>query len=212
MINTLYTKSAILFGAISLAGGATGQDITTMEREQALRYLAETRAGVIEAVKGLSEAQFNFKPAPDRWSVAECLEHIAIVENAVLSGVRVRLEKAPAPSADRDVKQIDALILAKVPDRSTKIQAPPPLAPTGRWTPAAALEHFFAGREQTVNWLKSDTDLRGHSVDHPVLGPLDGYEWILAAAGHSERHTKQILEVKADPNFPANRGTEEPRN
>jgi hypothetical protein len=45
-------------------------------------------------------------------------------------------------------------------------------------------------------------------VDHPVLGPLDGYEWILAAAAHSERHTKQILEVKADPNFPANRATE----
>lgn len=212
MINTLYTKSAILFGAMSLGGGATAQDITTMEREQALRYLAETRAGVIEAVKGLSEAQFNFKPAPDRWSVAECLEHISIVENLVLSGVRVRLEKAPAPSADRDVKQIDAMILAKVPDRSTKVQAPPQLVPTGHSTPTLSLEHFLASREQTVIWLRTDSDLRGHSVDHPVLGPLDGYEWILAAAGHSERHTKQILEVKADPNFPANRTTEEPKN
>ena len=208
MINTLYTKSAILFGAISLAGGATGQDITTMEREQALRYLAETRTGVIEAVKGLSEAQFNFKPAPDRWSGAECLEHIAIVENQVLSGVRVRLEKAPAPSADRDVQRVDAMVLSTVPDRSTKVQAPPQLVPTGHTTPAATLERFLASREQTVNWLKSDSDLRGHSVDHPVLGPLDGYEWILAIAGHSERHTKQILEVKADPNFPANRTTE----
>ena len=204
MINTLYTKSAILFGAISLAGGAAGQDITNMEREQAVRYLAETRAGVIEAVKGLSEAQFNFKPGPDRWSIAECLEHIAIVENAVLSGVRVRLEKGPAPAADRDVKQIDAMILTTVPDRSTKVKAPPQLVPTSNSTPAANLEHFLASRQQTVNWLKSDSNLRGHVVDHPVLGPLDGYEWILAAAGHSERHTKQILEVKADPNFPTN--------
>jgi hypothetical protein len=204
MINTLYTKSAILFGAISLAGGAAGQDITNMEREQAVRYLADTRAGVIEAVKGLSEAQFNFKPGPDRWSIAECLEHIAIVENAVLSGVRVRLEKGPAPAADRDVKQIDAMILTTVPDRSTKVKAPAQLVPTGNSAPAANLEHFLASRQQTVNWLKSDSNLRGHSVDHPVLGPLDGYEWILAAAGHSERHTKQILEVKADPNFPTN--------
>ena len=204
MINTLYTKSAILFGAISLAGGAAGQDITNMEREQAVRYLADTRSGVIEAVKGLSEAQFNFKPGPDRWSIAECLEHIAIVENAVLSGVRVRLEKGPAPAADRDVKQIDAMILTTVPDRSTKVKAPAQLVPTGNSAPAANLEHFLASRQQTVNWLKSDSNLRGHSVDHPVLGPLDGYEWILAAAGHSERHTKQILEVKADPNFPTN--------
>jgi hypothetical protein len=204
MINTLYTKSAILFGAISLAGGATGQDITNMEREQAVRYLGETRAGVIEAVKGLSDAQFNFKPAPDRWSVAECLEHIATVETLVLSGVRVRLEKGPAPAADRDLKQIDAMIHTTVPDRSTKVKAPPQLVPTGNSAPAANLEHFLASRQQTVNWLKSDSNLRGHSVDHPVLGPLDGYEWILAAAGHSERHTKQILEVKADPNFPTN--------
>jgi len=204
MINTLYTKSAILFGAISLAGGATGQDITNMEREQALHYLAETRAGVIEAVKGLSEAQFNFKPAPDRWSVAECLEHIATVETLVLTGVRVRLEKGPAPSPDRDVKQLDTLILTMVPDRSTKVKAPPQLVPTGHSTPTANLEQFLASRQQTVNCLKSDSNLRGHVADHPVFGPLDGYQWILAAAGHSERHTKQIQEVKADPNFPTN--------
>jgi hypothetical protein len=204
MIDTLYTKSALLFGALSLAGGATGQDVTNTEREQALRYLAETRTGVMEAVKGLSEAQWNFKPAPDRWSVAECLEHIAVVEDVVLTGVRVRLEKAPAPSLERDVKQVDAAVLAKVPDRSTKFQAPPQISPTARWTPSASVEHFLASRRDTINWLKSDSDLRGHVVDHPVLGPLDGYEWILAAAGHSERHTKQILEVRADPNFPAN--------
>jgi hypothetical protein len=202
MTNTLYMKSAILFGAIGLAGGATGQDVTNMEREQGLRYLAESRAGVIEAVKGLSEAQFNFKPAPDRWSIAETLEHIGIVEDAVLNGVRARLEKGPAPAADRDAKQVDAMLLEKVPDRSWKVQAPPQLSPTGHTTPAASLERFLASRQQMVNWLKSDSDLRGHVVDHPVFGPMDGYQWILAAAGHSERHTKQILEVKADPNFP----------
>ena len=46
--------------------------------------------------------------------------------------------------------------------------------------------------------------LRAHVLLHPVLGPLDAYEWVLAVAAHTERHTKQILEVKADANFPAN--------
>ena len=37
----------------------------------------------------------------------------------------------------------------------------------------------------------------------PGLGqPLDAYQWLLFISAHSERHTKQILEVKADPNFP----------
>ena len=36
-----------------------------------------------------------------------------------------------------------------------------------------------------------------------VLAPMDGYQWIIATAGHSDRHTQQILEVKADGGFPA---------
>ena len=206
MINTLYTKSAILFGAISLAGGATGQDVTNLEREQALHYLAETRAGVIEAVKGLSDAQFNFKPAPDRWSVAECLEHIAIVEDLALNGIRPRLEKSPGA---RGRSGYEANRCHGAGESAGSLNQNPSTAaasthrrarlPLRRWiisSPAVS---------RAVNWLKSDSDLRGHVVDHPVLGPLDGYQWILAVAAHSERHTKQILEVKADPNFP---GTE----
>jgi hypothetical protein len=98
---------------------------------------------------------------------------------------------------------MDAAILAKVPDRSEKAQAPPQATPTGRWTPQVALEHFLAGRVQTTQVAKSSPDLRGHVIAHPLFGPMDGYEWLLAVAAHTERHTKQILEVKADPGFPA---------
>jgi hypothetical protein len=35
-----------------------------------------------------------------------------------------------------------------------------------------------------------------------LLKELDAYQWLLLLASHSERHTLQILEVKADPNFP----------
>jgi hypothetical protein len=50
--------------------------------------------------------------------------------------------------------------------------------------------------------LTKTPNLRDHAVDSPLNKKLDGYEWILFIAAHSERHTKQILEVKADPNFP----------
>ncbi len=203
MINNLTIKLAPLVGLLSMAGIADAQDITTSEREQALHYLTETRAEVAGAVKGLTDAQWNFKPAPDRWSIREVLEHIEVVEDLLNTGIRARLEKGAAPAADRDARQVDAVVLSKVPDRSIKAQAPPQIAPTGRWSGPAALERFLASRQQTINWLKSDNDLRGHMADHPILGPLDSYEWILAGAAHSERHTKQILEVKADPGFPA---------
>ena len=200
-LNRTFTSlSAVLY----VSALATAQDLTRSEREQGLRYLDETRNGVIEATKGLSEAQWKFKPAADRWSIAEIVEHIALAEDLFLQDVRKRLENAPAGSPDRDAKQTDAMILAKVPDRSAKFQAPPPLLPTGKWTRDVVMEHFMASRRQTVSFLKSATELRNHVVNHPALGPLDGYEWTMAVAAHSARHTGQILEVKADPNFPAN--------
>jgi hypothetical protein len=158
---------------------------------------------VIEATKGLSEAQFKFKAAPDRWSVAETLEHIALAEDFIFGITTDKVMKAPAGAPDRDYKKTDAMVLAMVPDHSHKAQAPPPLVPTGKWTPAESLDHFLKSRAKTIEYMKTTPDLREHVVtDDPLGQPMDGYEFLLFIGAHSERHTKQILEVKADPNFP----------
>ncbi|HEX4426511.1 MAG TPA: DinB family protein, partial [Terriglobales bacterium] len=84
-----------------------------------------------------------------------------------------------------------------------KLQAPEPLKPTNRYgSPEASIKHFVESRQQTIDFLKQHDDLRTHSMEGPTGNKLDGYQWILLIAGHSERHTKQINEVKADPNFP----------
>lgn len=202
-INSLYRSSLILLGTLCLAA-TTGKDVTPAERDHALRYLTDTRNNLAEAVKGLSEAQWKFKAGPDRWSVAEVVEHLALTEELIVQGVLGRLASEPAPSSEHDAKQVAAMILTKVPDRSVKAQAPPELVPTGRWSPTQALDHFLTGREQTIAILKSTRDLRAHAVNHPAFGSLDGYEWVLTEAAHTERHTRQILEVKADPNFRKN--------
>jgi hypothetical protein len=76
------------------------------------------------------------------------------------------------------------------------------LQPTNRFgSPAAAQKHFVESRATTEEYLKGATGLRAHLTDSP-MGKLDGYQWVLLIAAHSERHTKQMLEVKADPNFP----------
>lgn len=111
--------------------------------------------------------------------------------------------KAPAGAPERDVAKMDALVLQLVPDRSNKRQAPLPPVPTGRWTPAEALAHFLKSRQRTIEFMQTTSNLLQHVSDSP-LGPLDGYEWLLFIAAHSERHTKQMLEVKASPGFPKN--------
>jgi hypothetical protein len=195
----------LLLVALLACTAALGQSLTQADRERCQKYLEQTRAGVIDATKGLSEAQMKFKAMPDRWSVAETLEHIALAEDFLLNNITNGIMKAPAGSADRDTAKIDAMIQAAVPDRRQKRQAPGPLVPTGRWTPADTLDHFQKSRAKTIAFLGSTPDLREHvSADNPFKQPMDAYDWLLFIAAHSERHTKQILEVKADPNFPQN--------
>jgi hypothetical protein len=196
-------KVSLFIGAVLFLGTvAFGQELAQADREHGMKYLEQTRDGLVAATKGLSEDQMKFKPAPDRWSVAETLEHIALTEDYLFQNVTDKIMKEPQGAADRDTAKIDAMVLAMIPDRSHKAQAPPPLVPTNRWTPAEALEHFLKSRSKTIEFLESTRDLREHVADSPLGQPLDAYEWLLFMGGHSERHTKQILEVKGDPNFP----------
>jgi uncharacterized damage-inducible protein DinB len=197
--------SSLLGALLFLSIAAFGQALTQADRDKGVQHLGETRDGVVAAIKGLSEAQMKFKAAPDRWSVAETLEHITVAEDFLFQNVTEKIMKAPAGPADRNTAKLDAMILAMVPDRSQKKQAPGPLVPTGRWTPSETLDHFLKSRAKTIEFFKSTPDLREHaSADNPFQQPMDAYQWLLFVAAHSERHTKQILEVKADPNFPKN--------
>jgi hypothetical protein len=191
--------AALAFAAASVRA----QETTQADRDKALAYLESTKKGVLDATKGLSEAQWNFKPAPDKWSVAECIEHIAAAEDLIRGMAVDKVMKAPA-APDRDTAKIDAGIMAMIPDRSQKAQAPDELKPTNRFgSPEGSLKHFVESRTATENFLKETPDLRAHAVDSPLGGPkLDAYEWVLFVSAHSQRHTKQIEEVKADPNFP----------
>jgi len=176
---------------------------TAEERATALAYLQKTEAGVIAAAKGLSDAQLNFKPAPERWSVAQVLEHIASAEDMLFGMTEGQVMKAPARTEPEDVKALDQMILTAIPDRTQKRSAPEPLIPTNRYgSSKAALDHFTESRGKTITFLKDTKDLRDHATDSPLGKKLDAYEWVLFIAAHSDRHTKQMLEVKADPNFP----------
>jgi len=195
----LVFAAAIPFAAATLA---QAQDATPVDKEKALAYLETSKKGVLAATRGLSQAQWNFKPAPDKWSVAECMEHIAAAEDYIRGMVEQNVMKAPA-APDRDIAKIDAGIMAMVPDRSNRVQAPEPLRPTNRFgNPDSSVKHFVESREKTEVFLKNTADLRGHAADSPLGTKWDAYEFVLLIAAHSERHTKQIEEVRASPNFP----------
>jgi uncharacterized damage-inducible protein DinB len=178
--------------------------LTPEERTRAIEYLKQTQKDFLTSIEGLSEAQWKFKAAPDRWSIAETAEHIALAEQLIWDRINKMMKNPPAPEKRAEVQGKDEIVLTKVPDRSKKAQAPEVLRPTGKWTTKAALvKDFEATRANEISYV-TDTkeDLRSHFEDHPFLKTMDAYQWILLNGAHCKRHTAQIQEVKADPNYP----------
>jgi len=172
------------------------------EREFLLLYLAASRERLLNTVNGLNKEQTRFRPARDRWSVADCVEHVTIVEKAVLKKIQAMVlsPAQPEPSAATS----DDAVLSGVSNRSPRCTAPVEAMPGRRWTDLEALlRQFEAARERSLRFAAvTQSDLRAHFFAHPQLGELDCYQWLLFLGAHSERHARQADEVVADPKFP----------
>jgi hypothetical protein len=171
------------------------------ERNQLIQYLTRTRNDLVEVLEGLSETQTVFKPAPERWSIAGVVEHIALVEsfagNKILEEMAATTPVESVPSGEPD-----EALLKKAMDRSRKFDAPSELRPTGKPL-GTSLQQFLSERKKIVDFvLAAPYDLRRLTMQHRVFGRIDGHQRLLALAGHSARHTNQIIEVKAAPDFP----------
>ncbi|HYL36105.1 MAG TPA: DinB family protein [Bryobacteraceae bacterium] len=182
--------------------------LTAGEKERALLYLEQTRSGLRGALRNLSDAQWNFKPNSTRWSIAEIVEHVVYVQERVLGPIWDQLTQAPPAPPHADYKQVDELVIARFPNRLNKF--PSPVQPSGRVPLSSALQRLLANYDQFNKRLEVP-ELRQHSIEaapmkavsNGAYQSMDGYQWILAVAAHTERHTKQILEVMAEPDYPA---------
>ncbi len=179
--------------------------------QQAHHHFQRARNRVVEVTTGLSDAQWHFKPAPDRWSIAENLEHMVTVQERILGPVREQLAQAPAPDPGRDWVQIDRIIFEKLPDRSMKANAPEPIQPTGKSSPLVSIERLHRNYQRLAEFVESTPGLRNHILESPPLRfitggahtTMDGYQFAITVASHDLRHVGQILEIQAHPNYPA---------
>lgn len=189
-----------------LAGTINNTSISKSERKSALNLMKDTRNEVLKSVKGLSEAQLNYKAAPDRWSIKECMYHIAISEKNLWGMLEMNMKSPANPEKRSEIKITDADLVKKIEDRSMKVKTVEPFEPKN--SPYKSLDEavnaFKAMRADHIKYMKSTTeDLRNHVVQMPMpLGTLDCYQFSLFIAAHSNRHRQQIDEVKTDPGFP----------
>jgi hypothetical protein len=188
------------------------QPLSASEVDQARLCLRQAQDAIVGATKGVSDAQATFKPDAQTWSIAENVEHVVIVQERVLGPMWQQLATAPPCPEDRDCGAVDALIIDRFPNRLKRFSGPETVHPKGAFSLAEGVGRVVTNTARLTELLDSTPDLRQHALQAMPLkamsngahGFMDAYQWILATAVHTERHAKQILEVKAHPNFPAN--------
>jgi DinB superfamily len=172
--------------------------MTGEERQSALDSLARSRQVLLDAVAGVTDAQAKWKPAPDRWSILEYVEHLAISDDALIALIERSLKDPPRPETEEERRAREQKIRATAMPRGVN-HAPDALKPVARFSSLSdAIAAFLAARDRTTEYARTvQHDLRSHFANHSVLGPLDGYQWLVANARHVENHAAHIREIRA---------------
>ena len=197
-------KRLILVTLLSSAfAAATDARMTPEERANAIKWLEESRKEFLAAIDGLSDQQWKWKPAPDRWSVGEVAEHIVLAEASQFANVKKGLASPPDPDWEAKSKGKTERLVAVLAPRAGRVQAAEAIVPKGGMTPEQVKTRFEKQRAEIVQFTtETDAPLKQHMIDNTFFGPLNGYQWLIYAPLHTMRHDKQIAEVKATPGYP----------
>ena len=161
--------------------------ITPSEREFAIKLLDDTRDGLLLMLDGLSSEQLLYCPEPGRWSLAENLEHVIVVEQRLVPA----LEKVLLEPPDLTTQPVwdDQEVVRKIGTVTKRVQAPERALPKSRWPAEELSREFATARQNTRNFIHSTNgDLRHHFIRHFLFGDFDAYQWVLLLGAHSGRH------------------------
>jgi len=157
------------------------------------------------AVSNLTEAQANFRPDENQWTIAEIVEHVGTVNDGVLRLTHKLLkeaESAPRPSkADLNLGHTS---LDENGQQQGKVEAPDRVRPQGGVRiedSLAKIQTLLDGLAEIRSRLEA-VDLSEQMFPHPFLGPINAYQWMVLLGEHEDRHRGQIERLKAAAGFP----------
>ncbi|HEX5438301.1 MAG TPA: DinB family protein [Gemmatimonadaceae bacterium] len=168
--------------------------------QELLDYLAHHRADLRAAVDSVPADLRDRRPAPERWSVAEVVEHLAIVEGRITDGFIKQVAAARAKGLGPDTETapvVPALDVAFVLDRTNRLIAAEVARPRGESDSRAAWAALERSRERLRAALVDADGLALGRVRtmHPVLGEMGLYQLIAFVGAHEGRHAAQVREI-----------------
>jgi hypothetical protein len=207
MISIFKPKTSFLLALLvitGLAGRPSFETISGAERRFLTQHLRESKVNLIKSIKGLSEVQLNYKPAPNQWSINECVQHLAVSENELWKMAEAVINQPTNEEKRNEIKTSDEELLKDFASRNQKFMNSEDLVPAKSYvkTTDEALDEFKQARNYLIKFARSTTDdLRDHVSTTPA-GALDAYQLILIISANTQRHIQQIEEIKKDKEFP----------
>ncbi len=181
----------------------------TKKAQEVVDFLSAEREKFLATAEGLTEAQLNFKPADDHWSIKEIFHHIWMVEGLTARLMAKMLQQATENNFPQDGDP-DGSVLGSLAAHAEKLgnkfQAPERVVPLDALPLGDSIVRMTETRTKLLEPLPElcKYDVAELVFPHPALGPINTYQWLLVMGGHEARHRKQIDRVKAHANFPIN--------
>lgn len=164
-----------------------------------LDYVQRQTATLRDAYESVPADQRAVRPAPDRWSPAEIIHHLEIVERRLAHAFGRMIEQARALPPETETTAPLSPERAQIGvDRTKRFVTSEPFAP--RDTDATRVwDDLMRAREALIEVISTGDGLAlgAVSAPHPALGTLTGYEWIAFVGSHAARHAQQIREMNA---------------
>ena len=161
-----------------------------------LQYIDDQTAELRAAFDSVPHERRAVRPAPDRWSPAEVVHHIVIVERRIAPLLRSLVEQARAIGPERDDSSVLAIIKPeRFVERTRRIQTGDAAKPRDT-NVATVWSEFDDARRELRSAIESGDGLALGEVSapHPAVGALTGYGWIAFVGAHAARHAAQIRE------------------
>jgi hypothetical protein len=173
-------------------------------RKYLIDHLSRTRDSIIEETKNLSHAQWNFKESPDRWSINQVVEHLAIWETLLQREISQAIVAGPRPELNKEARTDSAVVsflMEENPHIATEYTRPFTFTvPMGLNDGKNNLAWFLKMRNEGIDYVDSTTaDLRAYFL-RPGRGNV--HQVFITTFAHTDRHLRQIRRVKLDPKYP----------
>jgi len=152
------------------------------------------------AFESVPVEQRGVRPTPDRWSPAEVVHHLTIVERRLAQRLADLVAEARAMEPERDTTSLFPMpVTTKVATRNRRFTTSE-LGEPRDTDPSRVWEEFENCRQELKQVIASGDGLQLGNVHapHPALGPFSAYEWIAFAGAHAARHADQIREMSGN--------------